>query len=83
MVENEDDMNAVTGNWGFKCKNSNPTFVLLEGIDFFETYDPVVQFTTVFLMLILETLLDLKNQSNLMSLLPFFMLLFKKMRKSN
>ncbi len=96
MVENEDDMNAVTGNWGFKCKwfpnitlkKFKPYFCAcadqrLEGINVFETYDPVVQFTTVFLMLILETLLDLKNQSNLMSLLPFFMLLFKKMRKSN
>ena len=32
----------------------------LEGIDFFETYAPVVQWTTVRLMLILEVLLGLK-----------------------
>ncbi len=32
----------------------------LEGIDFFETYVPVVQWTTVRLMLILEVLLWLK-----------------------
>ena len=32
----------------------------LEGIDFFETYDPVFQWTTVILMLILEVLLGLK-----------------------
>jgi hypothetical protein len=34
----------------------------LEGVDFFETYDPVVQWTTVRLMLILEVLLDLKSK---------------------
>ncbi len=34
----------------------------LEGIDFFETYAPVVQWTTVRLMLILEILLDLKSK---------------------
>ena len=32
----------------------------LEGIDFFETYASVVQWTTVRLMLILEVLLGLK-----------------------
>ena len=34
----------------------------LEGIDFFETYAPVVQWTTVRLMLILEILLNLKSK---------------------
>ena len=34
----------------------------LEGIDFFETYAPVVQYTTVRLMLILEVLLGLKSR---------------------
>lgn len=34
----------------------------LEGVDFFETYAPVVQWTTVRLMLILEVLLDLKSK---------------------
>ncbi len=34
----------------------------LEGIDFFETYTPVVQWTTVCLMLILENLLGLKSK---------------------
>ncbi|KAL7489424.1 hypothetical protein ACHAW6_015024 [Cyclotella cf. meneghiniana] len=33
----------------------------LEGVDFFKTYAPVVQWTTVRLMLILEVLLDLKS----------------------
>ncbi len=34
----------------------------LEGIDFFETYAPFVQWTTVCLMLILEKLLSLKTK---------------------
>ncbi len=34
----------------------------MEGIDFFETYAPVVQWTTVRLMLILENLLCLKSK---------------------
>jgi len=34
----------------------------LEGIDFFETYAPVVQWTTVRLMLILDVLLNLKSK---------------------
>ena len=32
----------------------------LEGVDFFETYAPVVQWTTIWLMFILEVLLALK-----------------------
>ena len=34
----------------------------LEGIDFFETYAPVVQLTTIWLMFILEVLLGLKSK---------------------
>ncbi len=34
----------------------------MEGIDFFETYAPAVQWTTVCLMLILENLLGLKSR---------------------
>ena len=34
----------------------------LEGIDFLETYPPVVQWTTVILMLILEVLLGIKSK---------------------
>ena len=34
----------------------------LEGIDFFETYAPVVHWTTICLMFILEVLLSLKSK---------------------
>ena len=34
----------------------------LEGVDFFETYAPVVQWTTIWLMLIFEVLLGLKSK---------------------
>ena len=34
----------------------------LEGVDFFETYAPVVQWTTIGLMFILEVLLGLKSK---------------------
>jgi hypothetical protein len=34
----------------------------LEGVDFFKTYAPVVQWTTIWLMLILEVLLGLKSK---------------------
>ncbi len=87
VVEREDDMNVINGTWAFKCKRfPNGTVKKfkacfcargdqqLEGIDFFETYAPVVQWTTVHLILILE---------NLLSPLPsFFMQLLKKIRKS-
>ena len=75
MVERKDDMNVISGTWAFKCKRfPNGTVKKfkarfcargdqqLEGIDFFETYAPVVQWTTVHLMLILENLLGLKSK---------------------
>ncbi len=34
----------------------------IEGVDFFETYAPVIQWTTICLMLILEVLLGLKSK---------------------
>ncbi len=74
VVERKDDINVINGTWAFKCKqffngtvkNFKARFCAcgdqqLEGIDFFETYAPVVHWTTVHLMLILENLLGLKS----------------------
>ncbi len=68
-------MNAVNGNWPFKCKQFpngtvkklKASFCVcgdqqLEGIDFFETYAIVVQWTTFYLMLILDNLLGPKSK---------------------
>ncbi len=68
-----DDMNVIHGTLAFKCKRfPNSTAKKfkahfcthgdqqLEGIDFFETYAPDVQWTTICVILILENLLGLK-----------------------
>ena len=74
VVDREDDMNIISSTWAFKGK-SNPDGLIkkfkarfcaqgdqqLEGIDFFETYAPIVQWTTIWLMFILEILLGLKS----------------------
>lgn len=65
----------IDSTWAFKCKRYPDGLIKkfkarfcargdqqLEGIDFFETYAPVVQWTTVRLMLILEVLLELKSK---------------------
>ena len=75
IVDRKDDMNVIDSTWAFKCKRYPDGLIKkfkarfcargdqqLEGIDFFETYAPVVQWTTVRLMLILEVLLDLKSK---------------------
>jgi hypothetical protein len=66
-------MNVISSTWAFKCKrypdglikNSKPGCARgdqqLEGIDIFETYAPVIQWTTICLMFILEILLGLKS----------------------
>ncbi|KAL7460344.1 hypothetical protein ACHAXS_000802 [Conticribra weissflogii] len=53
----------------------------LEGIDFFETYAPVNQLITVFLILILENLLCLKS-NKLMLLWSSYVLILEKKRNS-
>ncbi len=69
------DHHVIASTWGFKCKHYPDGLIKqfkacffargnqqLEGIDFFETYAPVVQWTTIRLMFILEILLGLKSK---------------------
>ena len=75
IVDQTDDMNVIDSTWAFKLKHYPDGLIKkfkarfcargdqqIEGIDFFETYAPVVQWTTVRLMLILEILLNLKSK---------------------
>ncbi len=75
VVEDKDDMDVIVRTWTFKCKWFPNDVVKkfkahfcasgnqqLEGIDFIETYAPVVQWTTVCLMFFLENLLCLKSK---------------------
>ena len=75
VVDREDDMNVISSTWDFRLKRYPYAFInkfkarfcarggmQLEGIDFFETYAPVLQWTTVRLMLILEFFLGLKSK---------------------
>jgi hypothetical protein len=67
-------MKVINSTWAFKCKHypdglikkfkarfCAPEDQQLEGIEFFETYAPVVQWTTIRLMFVLEVLLGLKS----------------------
>jgi hypothetical protein len=67
--------NVIQSTWDFKCnrfangliKKFKACFcargdMQLEGVDFFETYAPVVQWTTIWLMFILEVLLGLESK---------------------
>ena len=68
-------MNVIWSTWAFKL-NRYPNGLIkkfkarfcacgdmqLEGIDFFETYAPVAQWTTIRLMLMLKVLLGLKSK---------------------
>ena len=75
MVDRSEDMNVIDSIWAFKLKRFPDGMIKkfkarfcargdqqLEGVDFFETYAPVVQWTTVQMMLILEILLKLKSK---------------------
>lgn len=68
-------MNVIDSTWAFKIKRYPDGRIKkfkgrfcargdqqIEGVDFFETYAPVVQWTTIRLMLVLEVLLDLKSK---------------------
>ena len=75
VVDRTPDMNVIYSIWAFKLKQFPDGLIKkfkarfcargnqqLEGVDFFETYAPVVAWTTVPLMLILEILLKLKSK---------------------
>ena len=75
VVEREVTMNVLSSTWAFKCKRYPDGLIKkfkarfcargdqqIEGVDYFETYAPVVMWTTIRLMLILECLLDLKSK---------------------
>ena len=70
-------MNVISSTWAFKYKRYSDGLIKkfkarfcacrdqqLEGIDFFETYAPVVQWTMICLMFILEVLLGLKSMQD-------------------
>ncbi len=74
LVDREDDMNVINSTWAFMCKRYPDGLIKkfkarfcasgdqqLEGIDFFETYARVLQWTTIHLMFVLEVLLGLKS----------------------
>ncbi len=73
VVNRKDDVNIINSTWAFKCKCYPDGLIKkfkarfyacgdqqLEGINFFETYAPVVQWMTIHLMFVLEDLLGLK-----------------------
>ena len=75
VVDREYDMNVLRSTWAFKLKCYPDGLIKkfkdrfsargdmqLEGIDFFDTYAPVVQWTTIRIILILEVLLGLKSK---------------------
>ena len=75
VVDRKKEMNALPLTWAFKCKQFPDMLIKkfkarfcergdkkIEGIDYFETFAPVVQWTTVRLTLILECLLGLVSK---------------------
>ena len=75
VVEREDDMNVIDSTWAFQLKRHPDGMIekfkarfcargdqQVEGVDFFDVFAPVVGWTTVRLLLILEVLLDLKSK---------------------
>ena len=75
VVERKVGMNVLSSTWAFKCKRYPDGLIKkfkarfcargdqqIHGVDYFETYAPVVQWVTIRLMLILECLLELKSK---------------------
>ena len=74
-VDRSTDMNVLPSTWAFKCKRFPDGLVRklkarfcvrgdcqIDGIDVFDTYAPVVSWTTVRLLLILSVVLKLKTK---------------------
>jgi len=72
VVDREPWMNVLPSTWAFKCKRYPDGLIKKlkarfcvrgdrqkEGVDFFDTFAPVVNWTTVRLMLVLSLILDL------------------------
>jgi hypothetical protein len=75
IVERKDWMNILPSTWAFKCKRYPEGDVRklkarfcargdcqIEGVDFFETYAPVVNWQTVRIMLVMSLLLHLSTK---------------------
>ena len=75
VVDRPEGVNVIDSTWAFKLKRFPDGLIKkfkarfcvrgdqqVHGVDFFETYAPVVQWTTIRLMLILEVLLGLKSK---------------------
>ena len=74
-VEREEWMNVLPGTWAFKCKRYPDGTMRkfkarfcargdkqIEGVDYFDTFAPVVNWTTVRVMLILSIILQLSTK---------------------
>jgi len=75
VVDRKPEMNVLPSTWAFKCKRFPDGLIKkfkarfcargdrqIEGVDYFETYAPVVMWVTVRLLLILECLLGLVSK---------------------
>ena len=95
VVEREVNMNVLSSTWAFKCKRYPDGLIKkfkarfcargdqqIEGVDYFETYAPVVMWTTIRLMLILECLLDLKSKQGDVNCAFFCMHIYLKKKLS-
>ncbi len=88
--------NVIQLTWAFKCKRFPDGLIKkfkarfcargdmqLEGVEFFKTYAPVVQWRTIWLMFILEVLLGLKSkQGDVTCAFLHAMLILNLMRRS-
>jgi hypothetical protein len=74
LVRRTSEMNVLPSTWAFKCKRRPDGLVKKfkarfcvrgdrqkEGVDFFETYSPVVQWILIRVMMILAAKLNLKS----------------------